>query len=116
MPAVIEKIEHEGELLALILRASVSEPGVSFFTPPDLSQQLAYISHPTSHVIAPHDHLPVPREDFTQEVLLIRRGRLRVDFYDQDRHYLESRDSGARRRDPAGRRAAMASRCSKRSR
>jgi hypothetical protein len=28
---------------------------------------------------------------FTQEVLFIRKGKLRVDFYDDNRNYLESR-------------------------
>jgi mannose-6-phosphate isomerase-like protein (cupin superfamily) len=37
----------------------------------------------------------VPREvQFTQEVLFIRKGRLRVDFYDPEQHYLESRILG----------------------
>jgi len=50
------------------------------------------MSHPTGKLIAPHVHNPVPREvQFTQEVLLIRKGRLRVDFYDAEQHYIESR-------------------------
>jgi hypothetical protein len=32
---------------------------------------------------------------FTQEVLLLRAGRLRVDFYDEQKNYLESRVLGA---------------------
>jgi hypothetical protein len=28
---------------------------------------------------------------YTQEVLLLRKGKLRVDFYDRDQRYLESR-------------------------
>lgn len=57
----VEVIEHDGETLAFIVYASFSEPGVSFFTPPDLSQQLAYMRHPPGRVIEAHVHRPVPR-------------------------------------------------------
>lgn len=87
---VIE-VKRGDELLAIILRASYSESGIHFLTPDDLSQQLAFMRHPTGKVIAPHVHNPVARQvTYTQEALFIRRGRLRVDFYDQAQQYLES--------------------------
>ena len=80
------------KILALILPARFSEPGIHFFTPPEFSQQLAYMRHPAGKQILPHVHNSVAREVlYTQEVLFIRKGRLRVDFYDDDRRYLESR-------------------------
>jgi len=89
---MIERIHRNGSLLALIVRHRFNEPGVHFLTPDDLSQQLAYMRHPAGKVIEAHVHNPVPREvNYSQEVLLIRKGRLRVDFYDQDLCYLESR-------------------------
>jgi mannose-6-phosphate isomerase-like protein (cupin superfamily) len=89
---MIERIENDGELLALIIRTSFSRPGIHFFTPDDFSQQLAYMQHPAGKVIDPHVHNPVPREvHFTQEVLFLKRGRLRVDFFDQQQTYMESR-------------------------
>jgi hypothetical protein len=79
----VERIERGGDLLALIVRNEYRRPGVSFFTPGELSQQLAYMRHPAGKVIAPHVHNPVPRQiAYTQETLVIKRGRLRVDFYD----------------------------------
>jgi mannose-6-phosphate isomerase-like protein (cupin superfamily) len=88
---MIEKIEKDGELLGLIIRASFSQPGIHFFTPEDFSQQLAYMQHPAGKLIDPHVHNPVPREvHYTQEVLLLRRGRLRVDFFDQQQNYVSS--------------------------
>lgn len=91
-PPLVERIEHDGQLLGLIVSARFAEPGVHFFTPGDLSQQLAYMHHPSGKRIEPHVHNPVPREvHLTQEVLFIRRGRLRVDFYSNERVYLESR-------------------------
>lgn len=89
---MVERIENENELLAVIIRHNFSKPGIHFFTPDEFSQQLAYMNHPAGKIIEPHVHNPVPREvHFTQEVLLLKRGRLRVDFFDQQQNYLESR-------------------------
>lgn len=89
---MLDKITLNNMLLAIIIRSGFHESGIHFFTPDDLSQQLAYMRHPTGKEIPPHVHNPVPREvRFTQEVLFIRKGKLRVDFYDDDRNYLESR-------------------------
>lgn len=89
---MVERIYHENTMLAIIVRASFRQPGISFFTENDLSQQLAFMHHPAGKKIQPHVHNPVPREvHYTQEVLFIRRGVLRVDFYDIAQHYLESR-------------------------
>ncbi len=89
---MIETLRVGDQLLAVIVPRRFSEPGIHFFTPDDLSQQLAYMCHPAGKVIEPHVHNPVNRSvQFTQEVLFIKRGRLRVDFYDDHRSYLESR-------------------------
>lgn len=89
---MIEHIEHNGRLLALIVSRAYDRPGVSFVTPSELSQQLAYLHHPAGHVIESHVHNPVHREvQLTQETLVIRKGKLRVDFYDDQQTYLESR-------------------------
>ncbi len=89
---MIEHIIDRGKLLALIVSRNFNQPGVHFFTPNDLSQQLAYMHHPTGKVIPPHVHNPVLRKvHYTQEVLIIKQGRLRVDFYDDQQQYLESR-------------------------
>jgi mannose-6-phosphate isomerase-like protein (cupin superfamily) len=89
---LIERITHGKQLLAIIVPHSFRETGVHFFTDAELSQQLAYMRHPAGKIIAPHLHNPVLREvHYTQEVLIIKRGRLRVDFYDETRRYLQSR-------------------------
>ncbi len=89
---MVTEIRHNGEVLALILSGRFAEPGVHFFTPDDFSQQLAYMRHPAGKTIQPHVHNPVPRQvNFTFEVLFLKRGRLRVDFFDEQQHYLESR-------------------------
>ncbi len=91
-----EKILCNGKLLAVIIYDSYNAPGVNFFTPSELSQQVAHMTHHKGKVIDAHVHNPVPREVFyTQEALFIKSGRLRVDFYDDNRVYLESRLLGA---------------------
>lgn len=89
---MIENITYHNQLLALILSHRYNEPGIHFFTPNELSQQLAYMRHPVGKTIQPHVHNPVTREvQYTQEVLFIKRGKLRVDFYNDEQQYLESR-------------------------
>jgi len=89
---MIEELTRDGEMLALIVYSDFNRPGIHFFTPDELSQQLAYMSYPPGKLIPPHVHNPVTREvSYTQEVLFIKKGKLRVDFYDSEQTYLESR-------------------------
>src|SRR5262249_40924244 len=90
--AVVETIRHQHCLLAILIPHSYSTTGIQFFTPPELSQQLGYVSHPAGKVIDPHVHNTVARTVcLTQEVLFIKKGKLRIDFYDATRKYLQSR-------------------------
>ena len=89
---LVETIQMGGEAYALIVSHRFSQPGIHFFTPNELSQQLAYMRHPVGKIIQPHVHNPVPRNvAYTQETLFIRRGKLRVDFYTEDQVYETSR-------------------------
>lgn len=90
---LLETIVHGLEAIALIIRADFDKPGIHFFTPDNFSQQLACMSHPKGKKIAPHVHNPVQRQVlYTQEVLIIRKGRIRVDLYSSQKEYLESRE------------------------
>ncbi|MGV3631159.1 MAG: hypothetical protein ACO1O6_08130 [Bacteroidota bacterium] len=89
---MIERIEHKGLELAIIIRASYHKEGIEFFTGDDSSQQLGYMQRPEGHIIEPHRHHIIPRAvHLTQEVLFIKSGKVRVDFYDNDQQYLQSR-------------------------
>jgi len=95
-PPAVEWISAGDIRLALIVRASYDRQGITFFTPPEFSQQLAHMHHPAGKVIDAHVHNRIDRQvAFTQEVLVIQRGRLRVDFYGAPGNYLESRVIGA---------------------
>lgn len=89
---MIERIKHNSQLLCIIIRNDFKKPGVSFLTPNDFSQQLGYMNHPVGKKILPHVHNLIQREiSFTQEVLFIKKGSVRVDLYDEHQKYLKSR-------------------------
>jgi hypothetical protein len=78
--------------LSVIIRSSFNKEDIVFFTPDDFSQQLGYMNRPEGYEIPPHVHNLVPRTvTLTQEVLFIKSGKVRVDFYDIYKNYLESR-------------------------
>lgn len=88
----VEQVEVDGEVFAIIVRGSFNAPGVRFFTPESYSQQLAHMRHPAGRIIEPHLHTPHLREVLhTNEVLIVKRGRLRADFYTEAREYRTSR-------------------------
>ena len=89
---MIDTIKDSNDvILAIIVRQDYDRPGISFFTPDDFSQQLAYMHHPAGHVILPHVHNEVRREVlYTKEVLVIKRGKMRCDFYSDNRKYIKS--------------------------
>lgn len=89
----VEEVKKKEKLLAMIIRNDYSCEGVDFITPNEYSQQVAYMHHPAGKAIDAHVHNLVHRNVvMTQEVLFIRKGILRVDFYDEYEDYLESRD------------------------
>ena len=85
----IETIVDGLEPIALIIRAEFDEPGLHFLTPSNFSQQVAVMRHPQGKVIEPHLHNLVARQVlYTQEVLWIRKGRVKVDLYSSQKKLL----------------------------
>jgi len=88
---MIERIVFEDNELAIIIRYSFRKDGIEFFTPSTYSQQIGYMNRPAGYVIPPHVHNPVTREvQYTKEVLFIKSGRVRVDFFSQEQLYVQS--------------------------
>ena len=88
---MIERIVHLDVELAVIIRSGFHKDGIEFFTPGTYSQQIGYMNRPVGYVIPPHVHNPVVREvRYTNEVLFIKSGAVRVDFYSQEKEYLQS--------------------------
>ncbi|MCF7907835.1 MAG: hypothetical protein K9L86_03030 [Candidatus Omnitrophica bacterium] len=88
-----ERIEHKGELLGLIIRGDYNPSQTEFFTPNEFKQQVGYIFYDTGQEVAAHIHHNMPRSlEGTSEVLILKTGHARIDFYSQDKQYLESRE------------------------
>ena len=89
---MVDQIIHNNQILAIIIKSDYSNEGITFFTPDDFSQQLAYMNHPKGKIIHPHVHNIVKREVlYTKEVLFIKKGKIRTDFYTDDKEYICSR-------------------------
>jgi len=88
---MINKIIYDNILLAIIIRAQYSNDGIEFFTNDNDSQQLGYMARPKGYTIQPHRHNLIKREvHLTQEVLYVKKGKVRVDFFDNQQSYLFS--------------------------
>lgn len=83
--------DAHGEILALVIPADFKYAGVQFLTPNHYSQQLALMKRPALEVIEPHSHRPVKRStQGTQEVIIMKSGRMRLDLYDREHEYVIS--------------------------
>jgi hypothetical protein len=92
MATDIIRVTSKNKTLAIIITPRFKQKGIRFFVPEEYPQQLACMKRPKGYIITPHIHKPVTRRiRLTQEVLIIRRGRVRIDFYDEWKRYAESR-------------------------
>ena len=88
-----EEIKHNGKLIAIIMRSNYTSDKVVFFSPPDFSQQLGYLSHKKGSIIKSHIHRKIDRKVIlTQEVLFIKKGRILVNLYAEDKKHIASRE------------------------
>ena len=90
---MIEKIIHKKKLLALIVKGKYrNKKGITFFTPSESIQQFGYMKHKKAYIIKPHLHKKrLTKIFYTTEVILLLKGVIRVDFYNQFKKYLFSK-------------------------
>jgi len=89
---LIEQIFDDYRMIAIIIYSEYQKDGIEFFTPNNFSQQLAYMKRPKGFKIEPHVHKPVPRTvKYTQETLFIKKGKVKINFYDESKNFLEYR-------------------------
>lgn len=93
MSDTIEEIKTaDGQLLAIIIKASFQPEKTTFLTSDDLNQQLGFVVYPAGGVIVPHLHTDVQRTTTgTQETLLVRSGLAEIDLYDDARQPVATR-------------------------
>ena len=90
---MIEKIIHNNEILAIHIPKNYTSEGIEFFTPDEFPQQIGYMNRKKGYSIDPHIHNKVERKiHYSTEVLIIKKGLVRIDFYNNDKQYLESRN------------------------
>lgn len=93
---MIEKIIHKDIVIALIIYKGYKQDGIQFLSPNEYSLQLGYMTRPKGYKVLPHIHNPVHRHTIgTQEVLFIKSGEIRIDFYSFEQLFLESRKLSA---------------------
>ena len=90
---MVEKVLHKKKLFALIVRKNFRKmKGINFFTEKKDTQQFGYIKHKKNHIIKPHQHKKRLTKIFiTTEVIIILKGTLRIDFYNNKKKYLFSK-------------------------
>tara|TARA_Y100001970_G_scaffold282550_1_gene395589 strand:- start:1800 stop:2237 length:438 start_codon:yes stop_codon:yes gene_type:complete len=90
---MIEKVIYKKKQYALIVRKKFrSNKGINFFTKDNDTQQFGYMKHKKNHLIMPHQHNKrLTKILKTTEVILLLKGILRVDFYDNYQKYLFSK-------------------------
>ena len=82
---MIEFIKINDSLSSIIIRHDFTIDGIEFFTQSTDSLQVGQMGRQKGYVIAPHIHRAVSRTiELTNEVLLIKKGRVKVTFYDMD--------------------------------
>lgn len=83
----------DNEIIAIIIYSEFNKDGIEFFTPSEFSQQLGYMKRGKGYKIEEHTHkLQIREVRYTQETLFIKKGRVRVDFYMDNKVYLTSRE------------------------
>lgn len=89
---MIKKINYQKQILAIIIKNfKKNKKGIKFFTPNNLSQQVAYMYHKKKHIIQPHLHKKRLKKIYdTNEVLIILDGKMKVDFFTTKKKYLKS--------------------------
>ena len=91
---MVEKIVYKKKILAIILNEKKynKSKGINFITPEFFTIQLGFMNHPNNHVIKPHIHRNYLRKiKKTAEVLFVKSGVLRIDFYATKKKYLFSK-------------------------
>jgi hypothetical protein len=87
----MQKISDNSRLLAVIIRADFEADGIVFATPIELPQQLGFMKRPEGYEIDPHVHVLKRYEvEYSSETLFIRKGKVRIDFYSEEKQYLSS--------------------------
>jgi hypothetical protein len=80
-----ERIERDGTLYAELLWAGTTVEKSRFFSDANSSLQFGLLAHEAGFVEPAHYHHPIKREiSDLQQMLVVQRGALAIEFYDSD--------------------------------
>jgi quercetin dioxygenase-like cupin family protein len=87
-----EMISDQGNAVCLIIHAAMSTNATTFYTPNDFTLQVGKIAHPAGSEIPRHAHRSTSRTIVAySEVLLVQKGRMIIDIYNEKQTILCSR-------------------------
>ena len=80
---MIDLIKYKKKLFAIIIKSrKIKKNGTNFISPKNFTHQVGFINRPKGHLIKPHTHKNFTRKiNKTSEVLFVKSGIIRVDFY-----------------------------------
>ena len=86
-----QNILINGISYGLVIKKNFRTDGINFFTKDEMPFQIGYMNREKNYIIPPHLHNTVSRNvSVMSEVLFIKSGKVRVDFYDITKKYLGS--------------------------
>lgn len=89
----IEIIQHQDQVFAYLIRATVSPAETQFFTPEQENLQVGFVVYPQGGEVVPHTHKRFQRTvEGTAEVLLVRKGHCFMDIFHDDQRLFTTRE------------------------
>ena len=90
---MIDLIKYKKKLFAIIIKSNkIKKNGTNFISPKNFTHQVGFINRPKGYFIKPHTHKNFPRKiNNTSEVLFVKSGIIRVDFYSNKKKYIFSK-------------------------
>lgn len=93
---MIKNITSGCQLISIIVTEELEKDGMQSLTDEGLPLQVVCASFGSEHRIGRHSHPSVCRViDSTMECLIVREGKVLVDFYDDNQEYICSQAAGA---------------------
>lgn len=87
----VERIESEGEIIAIVARGVPEGEGIHFLSQPEFSQQVGLMYRKKDYIVKPHIHKLATREALvTQEVLHMLSGSIEMGLYNKHKERIKS--------------------------
>jgi len=88
---MVEFISYNNEQIALLIKGDYIPQNTSFFTEKSMPQQVGFIVHKKGDRVFAHKHnFSEKKNSNFQEILIIRKGKLRLDLYTNKEEYIKS--------------------------